>query len=63
MSAGSSEAEILFSGMKRVKSSLRNCLKTTKLDHLMRVSVEGPPIGKWEYRTQSHDKEIERNEE
>ena len=46
--ASSSEAKRLFSAMKRVKSSLRNRLTTTKLDHLLRVSIEGPTIDKWD---------------
>ena len=37
------ECERAFSSMKRVKTELRNRLKTSTLDCLMRISIEGPP--------------------
>ena len=37
------ECERAFSSMKRIKTSLRNRLKTPTLDCLMRISIEGPP--------------------
>ena len=38
------ECERSFSAIKRIKSVLRNRLKTTTLDCLMRISIEGPSI-------------------
>ena len=35
--------ERAFSTMKRIKTELRNHLKTSTLDRLMRISIEGPP--------------------
>ena len=37
-------SERSFSTMKRVKTSLRNRLKTTTLDCLLRISMEGPEL-------------------
>ena len=42
--ASSAQVERLFSAMKRIKSSQRNRLKSTTLDHLMRISIEGPLV-------------------
>ena len=36
------ECERAFSTMKRIKTALRNRLATTNLDHLMRISINGP---------------------
>ena len=38
------ECEHAFSSMNRIKTELRNRLKTSTLDCLMRVSIEGPPL-------------------
>ena len=38
------ECERAFSSMNRIKTELRNCLKTSTLDCLMRISIEGPPL-------------------
>lgn len=46
--ASSCEAERLFSAMKRVKCNLRNRLTTCHLDHLLRISIEGPETNKWD---------------
>ena len=37
------ECERAFSAMNRIKTELRNRLKTSTLDCLMRISIEGPP--------------------
>ncbi len=36
------ECERAFSAMNRIKVDLRNRLKTTTLNSLMRISIEGP---------------------
>ena len=46
--ASSAQVERLFSAMKRIKSSQRNRLKSTTLDHLMRISIEGPLVHLWD---------------
>ena len=46
--ASSAQVERLFSAMKRIKSSQRNHLKSTTLDHLMRISIEGPLVHLWD---------------
>ncbi|KAI6651842.1 Zinc finger protein [Oopsacas minuta] len=46
--ASSAQVEILFSTMKRIKSAQRNRLKSKTLDHLMRISIEGPSIQNWD---------------
>ena len=38
------ECERAFSAMKRIKTALRNQLITPNLDHLMRVSIDGPSL-------------------
>ncbi len=38
------DCERAFSTMKRVKTPLRNRLKTTTLDWLLRISIEGPDL-------------------
>ena len=46
--ASSAQVERLFSTMKRIKSAQRNRLKSKTLDHLMRISIEGPPVQHWD---------------
>ena len=43
------ECERSFSAMKRIKTSLRNRLKTTTLDCLMRISIEGQCISTFNF--------------
>ena len=38
------EGERCFSTMKRVKTDLRNRMGEELLEHLMRISIEGPPL-------------------
>ena len=38
-----------FSTQNRIKTKLRNRLKTARLDILMRLSEEGPPVGEMDY--------------
>ena len=35
--------------MKRVKIPLRNRLKTNTLDNLLRISIEGPVLGEFDF--------------
>ena len=46
--ASSAQVERLFSAMKRVKSAQRNRLKAKTLDHLLRISIEGPAVQVWD---------------
>ncbi len=46
--AASAGVERVFSAMKRIRSSVRNRLKTKNLDHLLRISMEGPEITDWD---------------
>ena len=46
--ASSAQVERLFSTMKRIKSAQRNRLKSKTLDHLMRISIEGPSVQNWD---------------
>lgn len=46
--ATSAQAERVFSTMKRIKTAQRNRLNTTTLDHLIRVSMEGPKVEEWD---------------
>ncbi len=46
--AGSAQVERVFSSMKRIKTAQRNRLNTSTLDHLIRVSMEGPNVGEWD---------------
>lgn len=43
------ECERAFSAMKRIKTKLRNQMKTSTLDYLMRISIEGPEIGDFNF--------------
>ena len=43
------ECERAFSAMKRIKTELRNRLKSSTLDHLMRISIEGPPLSDFNF--------------
>ena len=43
------ECERAFSTMKRVKTALRNRLITANLDHLMRISINGPTIQNFDF--------------
>ena len=43
------ECERAFSSMNRIKTDLRNRLKTSTLDCLMRISIEGPQIGDFNF--------------
>jgi len=46
--ASSAQVERLFSTMKSIKSAQRNRLKSKTLNHLMRISIEGPPMQHWD---------------
>jgi hypothetical protein len=43
------ECERAFSAMNRIKTNLRNRLKTQTLDCLMRISIEGPPVSDFNF--------------
>lgn len=43
------ECERAFSAMKRIKTDLRNRMKTSTLDCLMRISIEGPELECFDY--------------
>lgn len=43
------ECERAFSAMKRIKTKLRNQMKTSTLDYLMQISIEGPEIGDFNF--------------
>ena len=43
------DCERAFSTMKRVKTPLRNRLKTTTLDWLLRISIEGPDLNDFDF--------------
>ena len=43
------ECERAFSAMKRIKTDLRNRLKTSTLDCLMRITIEGPPASNFNF--------------
>ena len=40
--------ERLFSHIKIIKSDRRSCLNEDRLDNLLRISVEGPPLSQWD---------------
>ena len=42
--ASSAEVERVFLVMKRIKTPVCNRIKTGTLDHLLRVSIEGPEV-------------------
>ena len=42
--ASSAEVERVFLAMKRIKTPVCNRIKTGTLDHLLRVSIEGPEV-------------------
>ena len=46
--ASSAEVERVFSAMKRIKTPVRNRLKTGTLDHLLRILIEGPEVRDWD---------------
>ena len=46
--ASSAEVESVFSTMNRIKSSLRNQQSSTRLDSLIRVSIDGPDVDNWD---------------
>ena len=43
------ECERSFSTMNRVKTKLRNRMKTSTLDSLIRISMEGPPLPQFNF--------------
>ena len=43
------ECERAFSAMNRIKTDLRNRLKTSTLDCLMRISIEGPSVQEFDF--------------
>ena len=43
------ECERSFSTMNRVKTKLRNCMKMSTLDSLIRISVEGAPLSQFNF--------------
>lgn len=43
------DCERAFSTMKRVKTPLRNRLKTSTLDCLLRISIEGPDLNDFDF--------------
>ena len=46
--ASSAEVERVFSTMNRIKTSVRNRLSSTRLDSLIRISMDGPDVGNWD---------------
>ena len=44
--AASAEVERVFSSMKRIKPAQWNRLNTNTLDHLIRISMEGPKVNR-----------------
>ena len=46
--ASSAEVERVFSAMRRIKTPVCNRLKTGTLDHLLRISIEGPEVRDWD---------------
>ena len=45
------DCERAFSAIKRVKTALRNRLKTATLDCLLRITVEGPELEDFDFKT------------
>ena len=43
------ECERAFSSLNRIKTELRNRLKTSTFDFLMRISIEGPPLAEFDF--------------
>ena len=43
------ECERAFSAMNHIKTDLRNHLKTPTLDHIMRISIEGPVVSDFNF--------------
>jgi len=43
------ECERAFSSMNHIKTELRNRLRTSTLDCLMRTSIEGPPLSDFNF--------------
>ena len=41
---GTATVERSFSQMKLIKTRLRSCLSDSTLEHLMKISIEGPPL-------------------
>jgi len=46
------ECEHAFSSMNCIKTELRNRLRTSTLDSLMRISIEGPPLSDFNFEEQ-----------
>ena len=46
---GTAECERAFSSMNRIKTELRNRLKTKTLEYLMRNSIEGPSLADFNF--------------
>ena len=44
----SAEVERVFSTMKRIKTPIRNRLKTSMLDNLIHISMTGPSFTQWD---------------
>ena len=40
--------ERIFSQLKLIKAERRTCLGEDRLDQLIRISVEAPPLSKWD---------------
>ena len=40
--------ERVFSSLKHIKSNCRTCLSENRLDDLIRIAVEGPPLSQWD---------------
>ena len=40
--------ERIFSSLKLIKSNRRNCLSENRLDDLLRIAVDGPPLSQWD---------------
>ena len=45
------DCERAFSSMNRIKTTLRNRLKTSTLDNLLRISIEGPELEDFDFDT------------
>ena len=40
--------ERVFSALKLIKSDRHNSLSENTLDHLVRITVDGPPLAQWD---------------
>ena len=50
VSVNTAKCECAFSAMYRMKTKIRNRLKTSTLNCLMQVSIEGPPVAQFNFK-------------